>query len=339
MSDDGRGRDITIPGILISRSDGQKLADFYRENKDNQKVLDSIVLEVDFEMEHSSNIVNYDIYMSSDNEAVYKLLKELYHYQKELNDQAILSVHYITFQSNLHNTITLVPVGNCMGAGKYCSQPGNFGISDGRVIVLENIRQKCIFKYATDNQNILLYFQYMENFYSRCLEQTQDFSEECASLVTVNLGIKDAINSCIGDSWKPLNTWVSGEPKLYAENKILDEENQKRNKNLISFLPSVLINGRNFWGSLRADNIFEAICAGFKKKPDICYNEGAFTRSSSLGWFSITIIVILVIAANAVIFYFCKKYIRSKIVERIDSTDINHKINTVVTSYLALRDK
>src|SRR5690349_21678335 len=93
MSDDGRGRDLTIPGVLINYEEGKKLADFYKENKNNQNILDSIVLEVDFEMEHQNNTVKYDIFMTSDNEAVYKLLIELQHYHAELNGQAILNVH------------------------------------------------------------------------------------------------------------------------------------------------------------------------------------------------------------------------------------------------------
>jgi hypothetical protein len=340
MSDDGRGRDITIPGVLINQADGKKLADFYRENKDNSKVLESIVLEVDFEMEHSSNTVKYDIYMSSDNEAVYKLLRELYHYQKELKDLAILNVHYITYKSPFYSKNQQNQISNCLGAGKYCNQPGNFQLKDGRAVVYENIRQKCIFKYANENRDPDLYWNYMDSFFGKCLDRSDpNFSQECAALVTLDLGVKDdAINLCIKNSWKALDTPVSGDQSLYAENQILEDENKERNDYLISFLPTILINGRNFWGSLRADNVFEAICAGFKKKPDICYDEGAFSRSTSLGWFGITIIILLIIAVNAVVFYFCKNYIRKKIVERIESTDINHKINTVVTSYLALRD-
>jgi hypothetical protein len=39
----------------------------------SQNILDSIVLEVDFEKEHPNNTIKYDIFMTSDNEAVYKL--------------------------------------------------------------------------------------------------------------------------------------------------------------------------------------------------------------------------------------------------------------------------
>jgi hypothetical protein len=340
MSDDGRGRDLTIPGVLINYADGKKLSDFYKDNKNNQNILDSIVLEVDFEMEHPNNTVKYDIFMTSDNEAVYKLLNELYHYQVELKDQAILNVHYVTYQSPLYSRDSPKEVPNCLGAGKYCNSPGKFGTTDGRKIVSENLRQKCIFQYAEKN-DMNVYWKYMNSFYTKCLSKAEpDFSEECGAIVLTDQSIKDdAVNKCIKESWKPSQrVWNAEKPELYAENSVFEDENNKRNMNLISYLPSILVNGRNFYGSWRADNVFEAICAGFKKKPDICYIEGAFSKASGLGWFGITMIVLLIIAVNAVVFYFCKNYIRRKIVERIESTDINHKINTVVTSYLALRD-
>ena len=33
MSDDGRGRDLTIPAVLINKADGKKIQDFYIKNK------------------------------------------------------------------------------------------------------------------------------------------------------------------------------------------------------------------------------------------------------------------------------------------------------------------
>ncbi len=34
MTDDGQGRNLTIPGVLISKEDGEIIKDFYRKNKD-----------------------------------------------------------------------------------------------------------------------------------------------------------------------------------------------------------------------------------------------------------------------------------------------------------------
>lgn len=45
MSDDGHGKTITIPAVLISQSDGNIIKDFMRSNPDKD-----IVVEIDFEM-------------------------------------------------------------------------------------------------------------------------------------------------------------------------------------------------------------------------------------------------------------------------------------------------
>jgi hypothetical protein len=341
MADDGRGREITIPGILISYEDGAKLKDYYRKYKDDPEQLKKIVLEVNFEMEHPSNTVKYDLYMTSDNEQIYRLFQDFYHLSKELIPQTNLTVHYITYQSPFYNTGMNFVSSNCLGNGKYCNTPGKFNTTDGTLIVIENIKQKCVYKYAYEQEkNPVLYWDYIINFYLLCLDKANpEFTRECSSIASLDSKLpNDIINKCIYDSWN-----ASEEKKkqadfeLYSGNTLLDQDNEDRKTYALSFIPSLVINNRTFWGSWTADNVFEAICAGFKKKPEICYSQGAF-KKAKMSTFSIVMIVLVIVVVNAIIFYFCRNYIRKKIVERIESTDINHKINTVVTSYLALRD-
>lgn len=335
MADDGYGRNITIPGLLISKKDGDIIANYMGQYKDAK-----VVLEVDFEMEHKNNTVRYDLYFTSDNEAVYKLLQEFYYYHLEIMDSTNFTVHYVTYQSPYYveggkNTEN---VKNCIAYGKYCNSPGKFGNNDGTVVVKENIKQKCVYKYAYENPDKKNYYwDYMVNFYNTCLNGTK-FTQECSMGVSQDVGIpNDIINKCIHDSYINADMTNKNWMDIYS-NRLLDEDNNNRRVNLISFIPSIIVNGRTLSGSWRADNLFEAICAGYKKKPEVCYSEGAFTKSSKMSWLSVWLIVILIIIVNVIIFTVCKNYIRKKIVDRIESTDINHKINTVVTSYLALRE-
>jgi hypothetical protein len=341
MADDGKGKDITIPGVLISLEDGNIITEYIKNNLDRAK---DIIVEVDFEMEHPSNIVKYDLYTSADNDAVYKLISEFFHYQSEIFDKTNLTVHYVTYQHPKYDTSPSAlntPKENCLGNGKYCAIPGKFGVTDGREIVYEAIKQKCIFKVSNEFNDHLAYWRYVKEFYIDCLIQNPPkFNRECSAIVMKKIGIdSSAINKCVHDSFiatdeqkkVPYFEW-------YYQNELLNKDNEDRMTYLLSFIPSITINGRTFSGSWRAKNLFEAICAGYKKKPKACYDEGAFKRPSHLNWFSIFMIISLIIAVNAVLFYFCKNYIKKKITERIESTDINHKINTVVTSYLALRD-
>ena len=46
MPDDGRGNEVTIPGVLISYEDGLILKDYYTKNKMNKTLLQSIKLEI-----------------------------------------------------------------------------------------------------------------------------------------------------------------------------------------------------------------------------------------------------------------------------------------------------
>jgi len=50
MNDDGTGSDIYIPAIMISKQDGQKIKDFFLENKDDNQLLSSIVVAVEFQI-------------------------------------------------------------------------------------------------------------------------------------------------------------------------------------------------------------------------------------------------------------------------------------------------
>jgi extracellular elastinolytic metalloproteinase len=48
LNDDGTGSDIVIPALLISKEDGQKIKEFFMENKDDSSVLGKIVVSAEF---------------------------------------------------------------------------------------------------------------------------------------------------------------------------------------------------------------------------------------------------------------------------------------------------
>lgn len=336
MADDGNGRDVSIPGVLISKKDGDKLKHFWRDNLKETSKLEDIIIEVNFDVE-KHRVVDFDLYFISDNEAVYRLISEFYKYYKDLKDMINFKVHYITYQSPAYSESESVAVNNCYGGGRYCNTPGKYNTKDGRVIVKENIKQKCIYNYAyyIENQPAI-YWDYMNTFRNLCLNNNKTgFTEACSNEASSESNVpKNEIDKCIKESFDKKPSSIDDLP-LTGNITLLEEDNKTRRNFLVSFIPSLIINGRNYYGSWTAENVFEAVCAGFSKKPDICHEREA---SSSMGWGSVFIIVFIVIFINAVIFYFCRNMIRRKIVERIEGTDINHKINTVVTSYLALRD-
>ena len=53
---------------------------------------------------------------------------------------------------------------------------------------------------------------------------------------------------------------------------------------------------------------------------------------------STCLIILVVLFINIVLFVTCKRYIELKVGDRIKSSDIDKKIETVVNSYIALRE-
>ena len=100
------------------------------------------------------------------------------------------------------------------------------------------------------------------------------------------------------------------------------------------------INGRLYLGEWDSQLIFEFLCASLIKKPKECYNNEVevikITNKSNK--FKFIVIIFIVICINVLVFLFCKNIIKKKIQDRINSTDINSRIDSVVSSYLAMRD-
>lgn len=343
MADDGRGRDLTIPGVLISFKQGEILKNFYRENNLFPKIIENIRIEVDFEMENRTNTVKLDFFVTSFNENFYNLMGEIASHLKEIKNSIDLNVYYVSHPSYNYAKDSYHDIPNCYGSGLHCHHPGKFGVSDGRVFLEEDIKQKCILAFSKERNDVGIYLDYVNQFYRDCANKTA-FNAECSAIVAGQLGIPlTRVNQCFHDSFntteiEKYDINLKKFFKIYAKNEVLAADAAKKIENFISFSPSLMINSRNFWGSWTLENVFEAVCSAYQKKPQICYDEGYFKVSSSISNFSLFLLILFVIAVNVVIFVLCRNFIKRRIVERIESTDINHKINTVVTSYLALRE-
>ena len=61
LADDGHGGDISIPAILISKNDGDKIINYYIEHRDSKEDKKKIRFEIIFDLEKKDNTVNYEI--------------------------------------------------------------------------------------------------------------------------------------------------------------------------------------------------------------------------------------------------------------------------------------
>ena len=161
-------------------------------------------------------------------------------------------------------------------------------------------------------------------------------SDSTAALVGLQV---NQIEQCISESFiGALSEKQNQNYKKVLKNKILDEEFILRKKNFIARVPSLTINGRLYDGSWRAEYVFDALCASLIKKPDVCFKE-EIQREGGFSGPAVFVIIMIVLTINIILFILCKNLIKKKIMDRIDSIDINSRIDDEVNKYFALKDK
>lgn len=285
---------------------------------------------------------------------IYKIFKDFKDYQKLFNNITEFRPHYISYKSPEYSPNNTQAIPNCISKGLYCSSPRyDLSVSDGRDILTEDIRQKCIYLISKGKfESKLLelrdlkydesyYWSYMENFFEGCLNRTvKIFHYYCAMSALEKTGLnKDLVNECSYRSYVPENDKIAID---LNNNTILEDESRVKKLWKIKVLPTLMVNNKTIQGSWNVDNLFEAICAGYLTKPQVCYDKGYFVRSeynsTGISFSAIFWIILIVIILNVLIYIVCKRYILKKINDRIENADINGRINTVVTSYLALKD-
>lgn len=145
MSDDGTGNGIRIPSMLIGQNDGNKLIQWFEQASDEE--LDQVVMMSDFvlpEFEH----VSYDFWFTSSSDRALSFLEDFSNMNSKLDELVEFTPHYVFWEcTNCDKTYL---DNDCYGNGRYCAlEPSNANIR-GHEIVLEDLRQMCIWDWAKD---------------------------------------------------------------------------------------------------------------------------------------------------------------------------------------------
>ncbi|MCQ2820182.1 MAG: hypothetical protein MJ252_23185 [archaeon] len=336
MADDGTGKGINIPSLIINYKDAEIIKNYIKDNTINGNQ-PQIILEVDFQTEtDKKNKVEYSLWYSPDQSQIYLLLNDLYNYHMEMEEYTKLDIHFGFYSTSMVEEDYKSDKENCYGSGKYCVVPGKFGVRDGRSVLNEMLNQKCIYFYAYDNDKSNAFWDYMQEFYKECILQ-EDISQRCSEEVMDEVSIPlNGIKNCVDRSFE--NHRSNEFSRSTEKNNILEEELTLRQRNYITMIPSLYINGRLFNGNLNADSIFESLCASLTVKPDICLPEAVVPEKHKMSSIAIILAIIVIILVNVLIFIICSRIIKRKILQRINNSNIESRIDTVVNSYLKIRE-
>lgn len=279
------------------------------------------------------------MFLSSSNTNIYKLIKSYLPFHRLIVDNVNFIPHYISHEFSLYS----INSEHCLANGKYCAQPRyDLGVFQGREILLEDIRQKCIYlvsngKIKSNQVDPLLYWNYMANFYDNCITKNK-FNSECSYETVEDLGVsQEVINGCLMHSF---NVGNYDELMFNNTNLLLERDYDTKQKYEIKVFPTILVNNKTLYGAWSDKNLFEAVCSGFINKPNEC---NLFVNPKNNGKQTLTMktiisMILIIIIINAAIIWFCIRYIGRRLKTSVDNSEINGRINNVVSSYLALRE-
>ena len=218
-------------------------------------------------------------------------------------------------------------VPDCISGGRYCApDPDSTGPITGRHIVMENLRQLCIYRYAEHKNNFDIWWNYIAEFGS-CT-----FGLDCSTKAMKKAKIDiDFIYLCIDGS-------VNGKDINIDNNWILEKEKEMMIERGIFFYPSFIINNQAFRGDMEVEEIAVALCAGFNLQPEICdeyMNNGETVKvETGISKYTILLIVIFSLISLLVILFFYRKWLRNDMNSRM-KTNVSH----AVSQYIALTDQ
>ncbi|KAL5070291.1 hypothetical protein RYX36_021178 [Vicia faba] len=270
---------ITIPSALIEKSFGKKLKSAISSG-------DMVNVNLDWReaVPHPDDRVEYELWTNSNDECGVKC-DMLMEFVKDFKGAAQIlekggftqfTPHYITWYCPQAFTLSKQCKSQCINHGRYCAPDPEQDFStgyDGKDVVVENLRQLCVYKVANETQKPWVWWDYVTDFQIRCPMKEKKYNKKCADAVIESLGLDiKKIEKCMGD------------PDADSENTVLKEEQDaqigKGSRGDVTILPTLVVNSRQYRGKLEKGAVMKAICSGFEEttEPAVCLSSEVETN-------------------------------------------------------------
>lgn len=272
-------QNITIPSALISKSLGDSI-----KKALSDKDMVNINLDWTEALPHPDERVEYELWTNSNDECGPKCDSQIEFVKSFKGAAQILerkgytqfTPHYITWYCPESFLLSKQCKSQCINHGRYCAPDPEQDFSrgyDGKDVVIQNLRQACVFNVSNESGKPWLWWDYVTDFAIRCPMKEKKYNEECANQVIKSLGIDlKEIQSCVGD------------PEADKDNPVLRAEQAaqigKGSRGDVTILPTLVINERQYRGKLDRGAVLKAICSGFQEttEPAICLTEDVETN-------------------------------------------------------------
>ena len=333
--------DIYIPVTLINHSDGKMIEDYINLNPTSK-----ILAEVNFAPKKENSVVDFKFFFSASEPRAYDLIGNMTKYLSFFGSQLEFTPYYVVHQNPYYVEENPQSNINCLSRGVYCYFPKETTIiQEGQKILLEDIRQKCMYKLSKE-KNTNLYYEYMIAFSKECINsEKKSLSKLCSQTTLEKLGYpENYLDKCVADSFGVTENELSSSSYVDRENKILKAEYSEILKYKLTSFPAVVINGKVLSGIVKEEAIVINLCNNVKIKPVFCpfiagstdeHRKNNIKRNKMIYF-----LIFLLIFVNISLFFMCRTYIIQKINDRVNSgnIDIDGRINNVINNYFSLRN-
>ncbi|PIA37441.1 hypothetical protein AQUCO_03000192v1 [Aquilegia coerulea] len=255
-------QNITIPAALISKAFGDSIKKALANG-------DMVNINLDWResLPHPDERVEYEFWTNSNDECGPKCESQIDFVKNFKGAAQILeqkgytqfTPHYITWYCPEAFILSKQCKSQCINHGRYCAPDPEQDFSrgyDGKDVVVQNLRQACLYKVANESGKSWLWWDYVTDFAIRCPMKEKKYTKECADEVIKSLGLDlKKIDQCIGD------------PEADVENPVLKAEQDAQI-------------GKGSRGKLDKGAVLKAICAGFQEttEPAVCLSDGIETN-------------------------------------------------------------
>ncbi|XP_031480119.1 vacuolar-sorting receptor 3-like isoform X2 [Nymphaea colorata] len=270
---------ITIPSALISKAFGNELKKAIGHGE-----MVNVNLDWREAVPHPDNRVEYELWTSSNDECGPKC-DMLMGFVKDFRGAAQIlekggysqfTPHYITWYCPKAFVLSKQCKSQCINHGRYCAPDPEQDFSrgyNGKDVVIENLRQLCVFRVANESRRPWVWWDYATDFQIRCPMKEKKYNRECADNVIKSLGLDQRkIEDCMGD------------PEADSDNPVLKAEQDaqigKGSRGDVTILPTLIVNNRQYRGKLDKGAVLKAVCAGFQETtdPPVCLGSDIETN-------------------------------------------------------------
>ena len=337
LDDDGSGSDIKIPVGLISLTNGRIMQNFIENNPKSR-----VMVEINFKEKEARKKVEFKFFYSSSELKAYELINNLKKYTDKFNSQVEFTPIYVIHQSPQYDPQKAIRELNCVTKGKYCYFPKETTIiQDGQRILIESLRQKCMFLKSKDNKQS--FYEYLQNFYKNCLIYSPPkFNERCSKRTLDSLGYPvNYLDGCIADSFG-VNSLLSSS-YIDNENSIFKNEYDEILKYKLTSFPAIVINDKPLEGIINENKVMGSLCNAVNEKPDFC---SVYTGKTNFQFLNLRknkvrvyIFIIFIILINVALFFICRKYIIRQVSDKINfnTIDLDGRIHNFVNNYMSIK--